>query len=63
MQNGKPGFLVQCNNKGANAKEIHRRMAYGYCDCSPKYSTMAKWSEDSLDDPGPGRPVDVISLN
>ena len=54
--------------EGANAKEIHRRMADVYGDSSPKYSTVAKWSaefkrgRDSLeDDPRPGRPADVIS--
>ena len=54
--------------EGAKAKEIHRRMADVYCDSSPKYSTVAKWSaefkheRDSLeDDPRPGRPADVIS--
>ena len=43
-------------------------MADVYDDSSPKYSTVAKWSEefkrrrDSLeDDPRPGRPADVIS--
>ena len=55
-------------NEGANAKEIHRRMADVYGDSSPKYSTVAKWSAEfkhgqySLeDDPRPGRPADVIS--
>ena len=55
-------------NEGANAKEIHRRMADVYGDSSPKYSTVAKWIAEfkrgqySLeDDPRPGRPADVIS--
>ena len=61
---------MESQNVEFNAiKEIHRRMADGYGDSSPKYSTMANWSaefkrgRDSLDDPGPGRPVDVISQN
>ena len=32
--------------EGTNAKEIHRRMANAYCDSSPKYSTMIKWSAE-----------------
>ena len=32
--------------EGAKAKEIHRRMADVYCDSSPKYSTVAKWSAE-----------------
>ena len=53
--------------EGAKAKEIHRRKADVYGDSSQKYSTVAKWSaefkrgRDSLDDPRPGRPADVIS--
>ena len=54
--------------EGANANEIHRRMADVYDDSSPKYSTVAKWSAESKcgrnsleDDPRPGRPADVIS--
>ena len=54
--------------EGAKAKEIHRHMADVYCDSSPKYSTVAKWSaefkrgRDSVeDDLRPGHPADVIS--
>ena len=52
----------------AKAKESYLHMTDVYGDCSPKYSTVAKWSaefkrgRDSLeDDPRPGRPADVIS--
>ena len=74
-KNGKSEYWVQSSHKikfltkeGANAKEIHWRMADVYGDSSPKYSTVAKWSaefkrgRDSLEDnPRPGRPADVIS--
>ena len=32
--------------EGANAKEIHRRMADVYGDSSPQYLTVAKWSSE-----------------
>ena len=68
-QNIEFGAVIKFLTKeGAKAKEIYRRMADVYGGSSPKYSTVAKWSEefkrgrDSLeDDPRPGRPADVIS--
>ena len=54
--------------EGANAKEIHRRMADMYDDSSPRYLTVAKWSFEfkgelsSLEDnPRSGQPADVIN--
>ena len=54
--------------EGANAKEIHRRMADVSGDSNPKYSTVVKWSAEFkrgrdtlIDYPRPGRPTDAIS--
>ena len=62
--------VTKClTREGANAKEIHGRMADVYDDSNRKYSTVPgkvvssiQRGRDSLkDDPRPGRPADVIS--
>ena len=48
---------------GANAEEIHRRIAIVYGDGCPKYTTAVfkRWRDSLEDNPMPGRPTDVIS--
>ena len=69
IQNIKSRAVIKLLTKeGANAKEIHRRMADLYGDSSPKYFTVTNGSaefkrgRDSVeDDPWPGRSADAIS--